>query len=125
MCVILWNMYNNFYPQLNFNNDSVKQALFQKHLGLCLDSNWDFGKHLQKMFKRKTSQLWKLPYSSPRARLTTIYKSFIRQHLDYGDILYDQTFTGTVMQIYDQFNTNKNSEIFAFMAVLVFNFIDL
>ena len=26
----------------------------------------------------------------PRHALTTIYKSFIRPHLDYGDIIYDQ-----------------------------------
>ena len=26
-----------------------------------------------------------------RAALITIYKAFMRSHLDYGDILYDQT----------------------------------
>ena len=26
----------------------------------------------------------------PRSALLTIYKSFIRQHLEYGDILYDK-----------------------------------
>ena len=28
----------------------------------------------------------------PRASLITIYKPFIRPHLDYGDILYDQAY---------------------------------
>ena len=28
----------------------------------------------------------------PRATLITIYKAFVRPHLDYGDILYDQAF---------------------------------
>ena len=28
----------------------------------------------------------------PRAALITIYKAFMRSHLDYGDILYDQTY---------------------------------
>ena len=28
----------------------------------------------------------------PRTSLITIYKSFARPHLDYGDIIYDQTF---------------------------------
>ena len=27
----------------------------------------------------------------PRAALITIYKAFMRSHLDYGDTLYDQT----------------------------------
>ena len=32
----------------------------------------------------------KLHYVLPRHSLLTIYKSFIRPHLDYGDIIYDQ-----------------------------------
>ena len=36
--------------------------------------------------------LRKLHNNLPRAPLVTIYKFFIRLHLDYGDILYDQTF---------------------------------
>ena len=28
----------------------------------------------------------------PRITLVTIYKAFVRPHLDYGDILYDQAF---------------------------------
>ena len=28
----------------------------------------------------------------PRVPLKTIYKSFIRSHLDYGDMIYSQTF---------------------------------
>ena len=28
----------------------------------------------------------------PRAALLTIYKSFLRLHLDYGDVIYDRTF---------------------------------
>ena len=38
------------------------------------------------------SLLRKLQNNLPRAPLITIYKSFVRPHLDYGDILYDQTF---------------------------------
>ena len=32
----------------------------------------------------------KLSKSLPRHSLVTIYKSFVRPHLDYGDIIYDQ-----------------------------------
>ena len=31
----------------------------------------------------------KLAHVLPRQSLITIYKSFIRPHLDYGDIIYD------------------------------------
>ena len=33
----------------------------------------------------------RLSVNLPRNALLTIYKSFIRPHLDYGDILYDKT----------------------------------
>ena len=62
---------------IEFNNDSVKQVLFQKHLCLYLGSKWDFGEHLQKMFRKENKSiglLQKLPYSSPRAPLVTIDK---------------------------------------------------
>ena len=34
--------------------------------------------------------LSKLQNLVPRSALITIYKTFVRHHLDYGDILYDQ-----------------------------------
>ena len=33
----------------------------------------------------------KLSNTLPRDALLTIYKSFVRPHLDYGDIIYDQS----------------------------------
>ena len=95
------------HPPLTFNNNSVKQVQFQKHLGVYLDSRLDFREHLQNMFNKinKTiSLLRKLQNNLPRAPLTTIYKSFIRPHLDYGDILYDQTFNNTFMKGSNRFN---------------------
>ena len=32
----------------------------------------------------------KLSFVLPRASLITIYKSFVRPHLDYGDVIYNQ-----------------------------------
>ena len=34
----------------------------------------------------------------PRKSLLTMYKSFIRPHLDYGDIIYDQTYNTSFHQ---------------------------
>ena len=31
----------------------------------------------------------------PKKQLVTIYKAFVRSHLDYGDILHDQTFNNS------------------------------
>ena len=36
--------------------------------------------------------LRKLHNLLPRSTLITIYKAFVRPHLDYGDILYDQAY---------------------------------
>ena len=83
------------HPPLNFNNNTVQEVQFQKHLGVYLNGKLDFREHLQNMFKKinKTiSLLRKLQNDLPRAPLVTIYKSFVRPHLDYGEILYDQAF---------------------------------
>ena len=36
--------------------------------------------------------LWKLQTFLPRQYLVAVYKAFIRPHLDYGDIIYNQTY---------------------------------
>ena len=85
------------YPPLNFNNKSNKQVQFH-HLGIYLDGKLDFREHLWNMYKKvnKTVSLSrKIQSKLPRVPLITIYKSFIRLHLDYIDILYDQTFNNS------------------------------
>ena len=71
------------------------QASSQKYL-LCvtLDRKLIFDKHLNNVLNKvnKTIRLLrKLQYLLPRSTLITLHKSFDRPHLDYGDILYDQT----------------------------------
>ena len=60
-----------------------------------LDNQLKFEDHL-KMVSGKISKtigfLRILQNLLPRAALITIYKAFMRSHLDYGDILYDQTY---------------------------------
>ena len=73
------------HPPLNFNNKSAQQVQFQKCLGVYLDGKLDFREHLQSMFKKinKTiSLLRKLQNDLCIAPLVTIYKSFVRLHLD-------------------------------------------
>ena len=84
-----------YHPPLVFNNSSVSQSSSQKHLGVILDSKLIFDEHL-KMVSLKISKtlglLRKLHNLLPRSALITIYKAFVRPHLDYGDILYDQAY---------------------------------
>ena len=60
--------------------------------GIILDSKLDFKFHVdQKIIKyNKLSLIRRLSVNVPRKALLTIYKSFIRPNLDYGDTLYDK-----------------------------------
>ena len=83
------------YPSVSFNNNPVIQVSSQKHLGLLLDSKLNFTEHLTLIFNKVNKNiglLRKLQPLLPRSSLLTIYKSFIRPHLDYGDVIYDQAF---------------------------------
>ena len=82
------------HPDIFFNNGIVQQTVFQKHLGLSLDKKLSFNQHLKEKFSKANKGigvLRKLSNLLPRSALVTIYKSFIRPHLDYGDVIYDQT----------------------------------
>ena len=59
----------HFDEKLNFNHH-VKEKIAKANKGIGL--------------------IRKLAHVLPRQSLLTIYKSFIRPHLDYGDIIYDQ-----------------------------------
>ena len=74
------------HPPLKFDNNSVKQVQFQKHLGVYLEDELDFREYLRNIFKkvnRTIRLLRKLQNNNIlRASLVTIYKFFIRPHLD-------------------------------------------
>ena len=44
---------------------------------------------------KKIGLLWKVSNLLPRQALVTIYKAFVRPHLDYVDVLYDQVFNNS------------------------------
>ena len=45
--------------------------------------------------------LRKLQNILPRTALMTIYKTFVRPHLDYGDVIYDEAYNETFHQTPD------------------------
>ena len=78
-----------------FNDSIVNVTSIHKHLGVIFDSKLIFDEHLKSVIKKisKTVGLpWKFQGILPRTFLITIYKSFARPHLDYGNIIYDQIF---------------------------------
>ena len=62
---------------------------------MFLDCKLNFEEHLKTIVNKinKTiGLLQKFQNFLPRKLLLTIYKSFIRPHLEYGHIIYDQTY---------------------------------
>ena len=89
------------HPPLLFNKVSVTWTSSQKHLGIILDNQLKFDDHIKIVFRKisKTIGLLRKRHNFlPRAALITIYKAFIRPHLDYGDILYDQAYNMSFQQ---------------------------
>ena len=81
------------HPSVTFNNSPVARTSYQKHLGLYLDEKLNFSHHIKEKISKACKGIGvirKLHCVLPRHSLLTIYKSFIRPHLDYGDIIYDQ-----------------------------------
>ena len=86
------------HPTLYFNNSPVATAPFQKHLGLILDEKLNFSHHLNEKISKANKGIGlikQLRLYLPRKALMNIYKSFIRPHLDYGDVIYDQPHNDT------------------------------
>ena len=83
------------HPLLMINNVPVKRVPFHKHLGLILDSKLDFNEHINTVLSKVNKMitlLRKFQHILLRHSLLTIYKTFIRPHLDYGDVIYDKVF---------------------------------
>ena len=83
------------HPPIKFNNNKVSKCASQKHLGLTLDSNLNFNEHIEEKINKCNKIIGlikRLSVTLPRKALLTIYKSFVRPHLDYADILYDHPF---------------------------------
>ena len=89
------------HPSIYFSNKSVKQITPQKHLGMILDNKLNFQEHLKNILNKVNKTiglLRKLQNILPREPLLTIYKSFVRPHLDYGDVIYDQHYNNSFHQ---------------------------
>ena len=79
------------HPLLVFNGSAATEVNEQKHLGLILESDLSFEKHLnEKMIKTKKiiGFLKHLSKFLPLMTLDQMYKALVRSHLDYCDIIY-------------------------------------
>ena len=68
---------------------------------MIFDLKLSFDEHLKSVLKKISKTvglLQKFQVISPRTSLITIYNFFARPHLDYSDIIYDQTFNESFNQ---------------------------
>ena len=77
------------HPHLLFNNNNVSQVNSQTHLRVILDVKLTFDDYLKNVLNKTNKLLKKLSNLLPKQALVTIYKAFVRSHLDYCDVLYD------------------------------------
>ena len=78
---------------VTFNNAKVINCSTHKHLGLLLNKRLSFSEHiLSKINKcyKMIGVIKRLSVNLPRDALLRIYKSSIRPHLNYGDIIYEK-----------------------------------
>ena len=87
-------------PPNEFNERTITRYNHQKHLGIILDSNLNFNIDIDQKIKncnKLIGRIRRFSVNLPRNALLAICKSFIRPHLDYGDILY---MTNETMKIF-------------------------
>ena len=91
----------SLHPVVYFDNKPVKSSQIHKHLGMILDSNLSYehhSKYILNKVNKSIGLLHKFQLILPRHSLITIYKTFIRLHLDYSDIIQDHAFNESFHQ---------------------------
>ena len=79
------------HPPLFFNNTQVTQVSEQKHLGLILQNKLSFVNHLDGKMRKAKKNIGILKHLRrylPLKTLDQMYKTLVRSHLDYCDIIY-------------------------------------
>ena len=82
-----------FHKNFSFSDQPIQRSVTHKHLGLNLDESLSFTNCINVKISKTlkgVGPLCKLSRLLLRQSLLTIYQSFIRPHLDYGDVIFDQ-----------------------------------
>ena len=88
-------------PTLRCNNNMLAPTNSHKPLGMILDCKLNFKNHLSEKISKANKGIGiirRLYKCLPRTSLVNIYRAFVRPHLDYGDIIYDNSSNATFSQ---------------------------
>ena len=96
----------SLHPVVYFYNKPVKSSQIQKYLGMILDSDEYLIKSALNKVNNMIGLLRKFQLILLRHSLITIYKTFIRPHLDYGDVIYDHAFNESFHQRLESIQSN-------------------
>ena len=80
-----------YHPPLVFNGHVVNRVNEQKHLGLILDRKLSFKSHVEEKIKKTKKTIGMIKHLSkflPINTLTLMYKSLVRPHFDYCDVIF-------------------------------------
>ena len=78
-------------PDLCLGNNLIPRVDSHKHLGIILDENLNFKKHvseLSKKYQKMVNPLKALSYKLPAKHIEKIHNTFMLPILDYGDLIY-------------------------------------
>ena len=96
-------------PVLMFNNNVISSTDSHKYLGMILDSKLSFINHMKENISiaNKGIGIIRLLYNFlPRFTLINIYKAYVSPHLDYGDIIYDNSSNASLSQMIESVQYN-------------------
>ena len=82
-----------YHLPLIFNNSTVQHILTQRYFGIHLDKELTFKRHINEKINKANKGIGiirKIKNILLRSALLTLYRSFVRPHLDYGDVTYDK-----------------------------------
>lgn len=81
------------HPPLSFNGIAVKAVAEHKDIGLILDKRLNFNSHISAQIKKANKGVGAIKCMSkyaPHKTLEQVYKTHVRSHLEYCDIIFHQ-----------------------------------
>ena len=83
------------HSPIHMNQQPISQVSPHKHLGLIFSEDLSWHEHFELIISKARSRInimRKLKFQLDRKSLQTIYFSFIRPHLEYADVIWDNCF---------------------------------
>ena len=102
-----------FHQKVSFNSVLFVCDDWQKHLGIYLDKALNFNFHIKEKMSKPMQEMVssKTQQNSSHHSLITIYKSFVKPHVDFDDIIYDQPNNETSTQKIERIQYNDTLAI--------------